>query len=277
MAKINLSSIQNKAIKDDKIIAKKEVTQKEVKTSVQNSVIQKDDFNLILQRIKEGKNKPVIKTVEQPILPVTKQLEPLLEHKQEVETKPLTESEKTKLIGLLHLYIAEFPDKLNKYKGKNFYKMSDKDLLDIKDMFKKEVTTSNNLTMAVEASIKMLELYEFTCCNFGVNIKGVSKIGESEEYKQTVKAVILKYFDNSLISNVEPEYKLAYLIISNSLICHQLNSMNETTAQINNIEKPLITNNKVENTKVNNISEDEDAKKLKELQLRNLNDKYNDL
>jgi hypothetical protein len=54
--------------------------------------------------------------------------------------------------------------------------------------------------MAVEVSIKMLEMYEFTHYNFGVNIKGVSKIGQSEEYKQTVKAVLLKYFDNNLIS-----------------------------------------------------------------------------
>jgi hypothetical protein len=79
------------------------------------------------------------------------------------------------LIGLLHLYIAEFPEKLKAYKGKNFYKMKDAELLALKEVFKKEVTTSNNLSMAVDASVKMLELYEFACCNFGVNIKGIAK------------------------------------------------------------------------------------------------------
>jgi hypothetical protein len=98
-----------------------------------------------------------------------------------------------------------------------------------KKIFKKEVTTSNNLSVAVEVSSKLFEMYEFMRCNFGINVTGISKVGQSEEYKQTVKAVLLEYFDNSLVSQVEPEYKLAYLIISNSLICHQLNIMNEST------------------------------------------------
>jgi hypothetical protein len=64
---------------------------------------------------------------------------------------------------------------------------------------------------------------------------------------------------------------IAYLIISNSLICHQLNTMNETTEKINNIEKPLIQN-KIDNKVIN-----EDELKIKEMQLRNINNKYNDL
>jgi hypothetical protein len=186
------------------------------------------------------------------------------------ETKSLTDQDRNKLIELLHLYIAEFPDKLKAYKGKNFHKLDDEKLLQMKEIFKKEVVTSNNLTMAVEASIKMLELYEFTCCNFKVNIKGISKLGESEEYRQTVKSVLLKYFDNSLISCVEPEYKLAYLIVSNSLIYHQLNTMIETKEKIQNIERPLLDQKQSELI-------NEDQKKIKEMELRNINNKYNDL
>jgi hypothetical protein len=116
--------------------------------------------------------------------------------KQKVEVvrhdKPLLEPKRNKLIGLLHLYISEFPDKLKTYKGKNFHKMTDEKLLNMKEIFKKEVNTSNNLSMAVESSVKLLELYEYVCCDFmQVNIKGISKLGESQEYKDCVKAVLM--------------------------------------------------------------------------------------
>jgi hypothetical protein len=103
----------------------------------------------------------------------------------------------------------------------------------MKEIFKKEVNTGNNLSMAVESFIKLLELHESVCCDFmQVNIKGILKLGQSHEYKDCIKAIIMKYFDNSLISCVEPEYKLAYLIISNTLICHQLNTMENHNKKI---------------------------------------------
>jgi flagellin-specific chaperone FliS len=123
--------------------------------------------------------------------------------KESTVIKALSEPERNKLIGLLHLYISEFPDKLKLYKEKNFHKMTDKELLNMKEIFKKEVNTSNNLSMAVELSIKLLELYEYVCCDFmQVNIEGISKLEKSQEYKDYIKAVLIKYFDNSLISYV---------------------------------------------------------------------------
>jgi hypothetical protein len=270
MSKISLKSIQNKAINPDK----KMVTIKSSQKIETPNNDKKLDFNMVLTEIQKNGNKQVHnhgKTVKQ-----TKQHDNTILPQENaiVHNKELSEHERNKLIGLLHLYIAEFPEKLKEYKGKNFHKMDNNKLLELKDIFKKEVTTSNNLTMAVETSVKMLEMYEFACCNFGVNIKGVSKIGQSEEYKQTVKAVLLKYFDNSLISQVEPEYKLAYLIVSNSLICHQLNTMNETTEKINNIEKPMLTHNMAPQ----NIEPvNEDTKRIKDMQLRDINGKFSDL
>jgi hypothetical protein len=121
--------------------------------------------------------------------------------------------------------------------------MTDEELLKMKEIFKKEVNTSNNLSMAIESSVKLLELYEYVYCDFmQVNINAISKLKESQEYKDYIKAVLMKYFDNSLISCVEPEYKLAYLVISNTLLCHQLNSMKANNNKV-----------KVINTKSNQI------------------------
>jgi hypothetical protein len=63
-------------------------------------------------------------------------------------------------------------------------------LLEMKKIFKKENNINNNLNMVVGVSVTMLKLNEFACCNFGVNI---SKIKETDKYKQTIKSVLLKF------------------------------------------------------------------------------------
>jgi hypothetical protein len=57
-------------------------------------------------------NENLVNNKQQPIL---------LQNDKQVEVNPLLEYEKNKVIGLLHLYISEFPDKLKTYKGKNFH------------------------------------------------------------------------------------------------------------------------------------------------------------
>ena len=79
--------------------------------------------------------------------------------------------------------------------------------------------------------------------------------------------------DSSLVSQTEPEMKLAYIILSNSLVCHQINSMNETNTKINSIEQQNIPQLQ-QNNKVNDGSEI-----MKAMQLRNINSnlEYKDL
>ena len=175
---------------------------------------------------------------------------------------------------MLNLYLCEFPEKLSKYKSKQLYKLSDSELLLLKDQFKSEVSTSNNLNMMVQGSIKALDIYEYVMTDYlNVNIKGVSKIGETQEYRDCVKAVLLKYLDSSLVSQTEPEMKLAYIILSNSLVCHQINSMNETNTKINSIEQQNIPQLQQSN-KV-----DDGLEIMKAMQLRNINSnlEYKDL
>jgi hypothetical protein len=275
MAKINLKSIQNTGINQAKTKTKPKPA-----TNIENQVPKQCD-NIV---IKQTENKPsfnnILTNLQKHVVENKENLvnahpknEFYQHHEKDQEImKALSDSERNKVIGLLHLYISEFPEKLKTYKGKNFHKMTDDELFNMKELFKKEVNTSNNLSLAVDSSVKLLELYEYVCCDFmQVNIKGISKLGESQEYKDCVKAVLMKYFDNSLISCVEPEYKLAYLVISNTLLCHQLNSM-----EINNNKVKVIT------TKSNDIKTqiDESAStnnKIKEMMLKDVNNKYADL
>jgi hypothetical protein len=142
MEKLDLTSIQNHA--------KKQVAVKQVKQDKQVEPRLNDvpSFSSII------KSAQVRKEVEKPIHPV--KVKPKEEEKEEMQ---LTENQRDKLIALLNMYIAEFPEKLGKYKGKNFHKMKDNELIEY-TMFHKEVSTSNNLNMAIDATGKLLP------CNF---------------------------------------------------------------------------------------------------------------
>ena len=107
--------------------------------------------------------------------------------------------------------------------------------------------------MAVDMSSKLLELYEYIMVEHAdINITGISRLQNSPEYRDCVKSVLLKYMDTSLINQCEPEYKLGYLIVSNSVLLHQMNSMNESKNKLNNIENEISTTAKPEIQDINN-------------------------
>lgn len=180
--------------------------------------------------------------------------------------KPLTPHQRDKHIAILNLYCAEFPEKLSKYKNKQFNKMSDAELREYRTTMQKEVTTSSSLGMITEQSKKALELYEYFMVNYAdINIRGVSKLGDSQEYKDCVKAVLLKYMSDSLVSVVEPEYRLAYLVISTSIMAHANNNLNESQQKLNIVE-----------TKVQ-VPDPPSSQVVKNLEVQQINYKYSDL
>jgi hypothetical protein len=180
MTKISLKSIQNNNINH----VKPKTTQKPVKNVAMKVPKQSDKVvtkqSLVFQD-KNIENKPIFNDIltslqknivenkenlvhEQPTNEFHKQVK---KEQKAVNSKELSESERNKLIGLLHLYISEFPDKLKTYKGKNFLKMTNDELIDMKELFKKEVNTSNNLSMAVEFSVncwRCMSMYVVILC-----------------------------------------------------------------------------------------------------------------
>ena len=266
METIDLTSIQNKTYKKD--IEHKPLP-KQPPTPSKPLIKHNDDLNDIIKmwdKERASTKKHSVKDVKKAEPKYVKEID---DHDTQTS---LTENERNKIIALCQLYLAEFPEKLTEYKNKvkNLHKMSDEDLVELKQIMQKQVTTSNSLGMAVETSVKALELYEYIMCDYAnINIKGVSKLGQFQEYRDCIKAVLLKYMDRSLISQVEPEYKLTYLILSNSVMCHQLNSMNETNNKIQTIEHKIESNNNSEPNTDNDI--------IKKLKLNNLNTTFRDL
>lgn len=194
------------------------------------------------------------------------------------EENELTNEQRTKMIALLNLYVANFPEKLHKYKNKNFNNLNNSELIETKKQIQNEVTTSNNLNMICESSGKLLELYEFICCNYlDINIKGVSKLSDSNEYKECIKALLLKYLGDSLISNVEPEYKLCYLILSSSIMAHASNHLEDIKEVVSECQDQKDNNPPTYKQISTKDTETETNQIIQSIQARNINYKYNDL
>lgn len=229
-------------------------------SSITSNVDKKDNIPIENNSIKDKKpiQEPRIDLKPEVEKPVKENKVVVKETAIEVKKVTLTPNEKAKIIAIIQLYIAEFPDKLKKYKSKNLDKMSDEDLIELKSTIHKEAISTNSLSMLTENSGKMLLLYEHLMCDYvGVNVKGVSNIANSEEYKACVKALLLKHMGDSLISSVEPEYQLLYMIVCGSVMAHANNEMLESNTKVAHIED-------------NNSSVD--ASKLREL-----NEKFRDL
>jgi hypothetical protein len=146
--------------------------------------------------------------------------------------------------------------------------MSDQDLVDHKNIFQKEVSTSSGLTWAVDMSKNLLQMYEFAMVNMlDINISGVSKLGDNPEYNQCVRSFLMKYMNTSLVSQIEPEYKLMYMLLSTSLICHQINTSEVTQQKTQHIEQQI--NDPKLHEPENDI--------VKVITMRNLNQEYSDL
>jgi hypothetical protein len=190
------------------------------------------------------------------------------EPKKEISTK-LTDLEKTKKIKLLELYQIEFPDELQKYQTIKFAKCSDEELIRYKEIFEKNISSTNNLDWGGSISQQTLQLYEVLGKMGGLEINGISKLGRTSEWQKLVKAVLMKHI-NAGVTFYEPENQLIFLLIKESLTLHILNSMNKPV-QSNKTETDIDEfANRTLITKQNIITS---AK----LELRKLNKEFEDI
>jgi len=144
----------------------------------------------------------------------------------------LSDVEKYKKIKVLELYVAEFPNELCKYQRYDFNKCSDQKLIDLKNEFDKNISSKNNLHWGVSASQQALIVYEQICKLSGLEVDGISKLGQDPEWIKNVKAVCLKYLDNN-ITTIEPEHQLLFMLFQHTMTLHYLNtSLPETKKTI---------------------------------------------
>lgn len=165
----------------------------------------------------------------------------------------LNENERNKQECVIRLYIAEFNEKLGKYKSKKLEKLNDDELLEFKSQIQNEITQSNSLGLLTESSKKLLDVYEYIMNDYaGLNVKGVAnQLKNNEEYNNCVKAILLKYAGESLISNISPEAKLLFILFQSSMICHANNELLNSKKIIKNIEK----DNELNNEKIKDIND----------------------
>jgi len=241
MTKLDLSSINKKYVKID---TKPNIDKNKKDVKIYTKKDDKHIENLIKEIKKDKKDK-----IEKDVLSNIK-----LEDK-----KPeLSDLDRSKKIKLLELYLIEFPDKLDKYKNENFYKKTDEELIELKKIFEKSVSSTNNLNFGVSISQQALAIYEYIGKLGGLEIDGISKLGQSEEWVKNIKALSLKYMDGG-ITFIEPEHKLIFMLFQNTLMLHYINTT----------EKPLQQDNKVSLSQVSSIE--------KKLRVNDISSSYNDL
>lgn len=181
--------------------------------------------------------------------------------------------DRNKTINILKLYVKEFPDKLKEYKNHKYDKMSDNELLELKEQFQYDVSSSSNVSFACEAAKKGLYMYEMIGCEVGLNIRGISNLSQNPEFNDCIKAICLKWISEP-ITCIQPENKLALMLFTNSLMLHQINSENDKKelppSIVNNVPPvvPVVSVNKVK---------DIDIPLKTRLELRNLSYEYDDL
>jgi hypothetical protein len=131
MAKINLKSIQNNGINQVKTKTKPKPA-----NNIENQVPKQSDKIVIKQTEDKPSFNDILTNLQKNVVENKENLvnahpknEFYKHHEKDREImKALSESERNKVIGLLYLYISEFPEKLNTYKNKNFHKIADEEL-----------------------------------------------------------------------------------------------------------------------------------------------------
>lgn len=120
--------------------------------------------------------------------------------------------------ALANLYLSEFPEKLARYKSRKVDKMDSDEINGFLDTLKVEASTSSGLNMITANAGHVLRVYEHMMTTYvGWNVTGVSAMADTPEFRDLVKATALKFMSTSLVSVVEPEAKLAFMLIAGSM------------------------------------------------------------
>lgn len=128
-----------------------------------------------------------------------------------------------KNVVLANTYLGEFPQKLQKYQARKPDKMKPEELLSFIETLRFEVSTSTgDLTSYINSVAKpMLAMYEkILIQSAGLKVTGLSAVADTQDFQETTKALVLKYFGNSIVAQTEPEMKLIWMIASATFAAH---------------------------------------------------------
>lgn len=168
------------------------------------------------------KEKVKEKVVKKDVKPVEKQLVKRAKSKTMKEMPSEEEvMNKRKIILLLEFYKIEFPDELKAYKKLNLHKKSFDELSDLKSEMDFILGNNSGIASAVKLFRIGIHTLEVLAVNFTpINCKGLSSICNDPDVIKDIKLIALK---NSKLIQTEPEYRLAYKIITTALALHNIN------------------------------------------------------
>jgi len=146
-------------------------------------------------------------------------------------------------ILLLKMYINEFPTQLSAYKDIDLESLRNDDLSNLKDEIDFLLGCKNTVQAGQQAFIQAVSVFEELTKNFTpLKTEGFTKACMTPQIMDDVKHVCIKRMD---LIKTEPETRLAYGLITNLLLIHNLNSQNEQHTQIQNQSPPPNEINKI--------------------------------
>lgn len=132
--------------------------------------------------------------------------------------------DKRRIILILQFYLLEFPDKLEAYKNIKFDKKSIEELSEIRAQMDGIISSKSNLKqtqMLVTSGIRMVEFA--TTYATPIKCEGLSSAMINDpDVIDDIKHIALKRM--SCVST-EPEMRLAYKLVSNMMLMHNVNSV----------------------------------------------------
>jgi hypothetical protein len=189
--------------------------------------------------------------------------------------------DRRRLILILQFYVVEFPEKLKSFKNTKFEKLSEDELINLKNEFDFIIGAKCNVRSTQYAITQGIKLLETVCVNFTpLNVNGLANAVEDDDFRDDCKHLALKYMT---LIKTEPEHRIAYKILTSALLLHQINSLKKNNIQQDeasdffnkNAEEVPSSFNKSEEEQIN-----VDKPKQVEIsyeELQKINSKFNDL
>lgn len=155
--------------------------------------------------------------------------------------------ERRRNILLLQMYENEFAEKLKAFRGTNYEKLSDNELISLKNEYDYVIGAKSNVKVAQNVFIKGVHILEHVCKHYTpINVNGLSNLlSNDDELQEDIKHMALKYMN---LVKTEPEQRVAYKIITSMILLNQINSASNSGIEITQQNK--IPSNSNPDTKI---------------------------
>jgi hypothetical protein len=213
---------------------------------------QKDDFIDLssIQRDKKADVPDVVKPTSMKInMKDVKSVHKSIIKQPKEKEKENDAVDKRRLVLILELYLVEFPKQLEPFKGTKFNSKSIEELMDIMNQMDGIISSKSCMKQTQKAIVSGIRTIEFVA-TYATPIKcqGLSEVMlNNPETLDDIKHIALKRMS---MASVDPEIRLAYNVLQNMLMLHNINSNQN---QVRPVEQDKISQIKKVNNDFNDL------------------------